>query len=583
MGVHGALRFANARNGRPGNGGPAFTTVFASATDFDLDRHLVFCSHCYGAVVSGTLTFSEALTKGHWQFEELQRQQQDLRESEERFRNMADSAPVMLAVVGPDKLVIFFNKSWLEFRGRSEEEELRDGWMAGMHPDDREDVLAKYASCFASHRKCDLEYRLRRFDGEYRSMLCKAAPRNLPDGSFAGVIATCIDVTDVKRWQRQALAADKMESLRVLAMGVAHDFNNLLGSILASAENAQRAPDDPSLQEDIESIKAASIRGAEIVAQLMIFSGEESPAFEPVDVSALVAEMLQLLKVSVTKSAVLKPDLPKHLPPMHANPAQLRQLVMNLIINASEAMTEPPGVIHISTRLIRASRPQSGMGTEELMQGDCIQLEVSDTGTGISRELQAKIFEPFFTTKPSGHGLGLSVVQGIVRSHGGAIHLESIPGRGTTFEILLPIAKKGRDEGGTPIALPPLEQVRFETATVLVVEDDPLLRMAVCKGLRKRGFSVFEANDGRMAIDVIREQRDKIDVILLDVTLPGASSPEVSDQVRQIAPEAKIILTSAYSKEHVFSTFTGSGEKQFIRKPFRLDDLVQLVDKILYI
>lgn len=390
-------------------------------------------------------TFSEALTKVHRQVEQLRRQEQELRESEERFRGMADTAPVMIAVSGPDKLATFFNRGWLEFRGRSMEQELGDGWIAGLHPEEREDILAKYASTFRDRRKCCSEYRLLRSDGEYRSILCNAAPRSLGDGTFSGYIATCIDVTDIKRLQQKVLAADKVESLRVLAMGVAHDFRNLLGGVLACAELALDEVESSPMKEDLLRINSAVNLGNEIVDQLMTYAGDTRPSVEEVNLSVLVAEMSQLLKVVISKNVVLKLELTDNLPAVYANPAQIRQVLMNLVLNASEAIGQRDGLIRVSTRLVsgREFLPVGGViGSGELLERNYILLEVSDNGCGMTAETQSKIFDPFFTTKPSGHGLGLAVVEGIVHTHKGVLALRSLPGQGSIFQILLPIVEK---------------------------------------------------------------------------------------------------------------------------------------------
>jgi PAS domain S-box-containing protein len=350
-----------------------------------------------------------------------------LHESEDRFRNMADAAPFMIWVAGPDKRCTFFNKRWLEFSGRTMEQELSSGWAAGVYPEDLDRCLAIYTSSFDAQRSFQTEHRLRRADGEYRWLLNSGVPRIEPSGAFAGYIGSCIDITDLKRMQDEALNRQKLECVGLLAGGIAHDFNNLLGSILADAEIALvDLPQDAPVVEEIQNIKNLAIRASEIVRELMIYAGQETAHLEPVDISNLVEEMLQLLKVSISKNAVLKTDLWTGLPTVQANAAQIRQVVMNLITNASESIGEAPGEIHVNTALV------------SLPDGKYLELVVSDTGCGMATETQAKIFDPFFTTKLAGRGLGLAVVQGIVRNHGGIIHLRSVPGRGTKFQILLP-------------------------------------------------------------------------------------------------------------------------------------------------
>jgi two-component system cell cycle sensor histidine kinase/response regulator CckA len=495
-----------------------------------------------------------------------------LRESEERFRNMADTAPALIWVSGPDKLCTFFNKGWLTFTGRSLEQELGNGWAAGVHPEDLDRCMAIYSSSFDARRNFQMEYRLRRTDGEYRWLLDNGVPRFAPGGSFAGYIGSCIDITDLKRTQEEALARQKLESLGVLAGGIAHDFNNLLGGILAEAELIESdLAAGLSAGEEVARIKAVAIRGAEIVRELMIYAGQDQASLaEPVDLSRLVEEMLELLKVSISKQAVLHINLDQNLPEVWGNAPQIRQVLMNLVINASEAIGEQIGVIQVATSRVTGSQSS----------GQYVRLEVSDTGSGMTEEAKAKIFDPFFTSKFAGRGLGLAVVQGIVRDHGGAIDVVSAPGQGATFQVLLPCAMKRalKPSAGSSTGV---EQANNRVGTILVVEDEELLRVAVSKALRKRGFSVIEASDGSAGMDLIRKHKEDIDVILLDVTLPGRSSREIFDEVRRIRPNLKVILTSAYDKNTVDVAFTGLPVTHFLRKPFQLSDLAGVVQDAL--
>ena len=273
-----------------------------------------------------------------------------LRESEELFRNLADTAPVMMWMSGADKLCTFFNKTWLDFTGRTLEQELGNGWAEGIHPDDAERCYAGYCSAFDARRDFHIEYRMRRADGAYRWLLCSGVPHFAPRGVFAGYIGSDIDITDLKRAQVEDVERQKLESLGALTSGIAHDFNNLLGSVLADAELAElEAAAGSSPAEHIHRIKAVAVRAAEIVRELMIYSGQDQADLGSVDLSRLVEEMLELLKVSISKHAVLKTDLRSNLPAVRGNAAQIRQIVMNLIINASEALGEKDGLIHVAT------------------------------------------------------------------------------------------------------------------------------------------------------------------------------------------------------------------------------------------
>jgi PAS domain S-box-containing protein len=374
----------------------------------------------------------------------------ELRESEERFRTMADAAPVMIWISGADGLCTFFNHGWLEFTGRTIDEELGDGWLAGIHPDDRERWSATCASSFEARRSFDLEFRLRRADGEYRWVLNRGVPRFSPEGLLAGYVGSCIDITDLKQNHDRLLASQKLESLGVMAAGVAHDFGNLLGAIFGETDLAlsDMAPDAPG-RENVEKISELANRATEIVKMLMASAGagRGRDDFGMVDLSSEVEQMLRLLKVSISKRAEVRSSLPKGLPAVRGNIAQIHQVVINLITNASDALGGQPGLITVSTDITHLA-PGFGHGLCNLPEGDYVRLKVADTGCGISPETRSKIFDQFFTTKSVGRGLGLAAVHGIVRSHGGAISVDSAPGKGATFQVLFPPARPAMRSAG---------------------------------------------------------------------------------------------------------------------------------------
>jgi PAS domain S-box-containing protein len=257
-------------------------------------------------------------------------------------------------------------------------------------------------------------------------------------GRIDRMVGACIDTTDFKKSQEEALAGQKLESLGLLARGVAHDFNNLLSGILAQVEYAEMELDsDSPARPALQHIRSVAVRASEIVRQLMVYSGRDEFNFEQVDLSALVEEMLELLKMSISKKAALVVEIPKNLPYIWANPVQIRQVVMNLITNASEALGDKEGVIRVTLGPSGTAHEPCGDKTGRLNTGH-LRLEVSDTGCGMTPAVLDRIFDPFFTTKLVGRGLGLAAVQGIIRGHAGSIHVHSVPGQGSRFEIQLP-------------------------------------------------------------------------------------------------------------------------------------------------
>jgi PAS domain S-box-containing protein len=360
-------------------------------------------------------------------------------ESEEQFRRVADTAPLMIWTAGPEMRCTFVNKAWLEFSGLTLEQELGDGWTANVHPDDLEYGRAICTAAWEICRNVQFEYRMRRADGEYRWMLFSGLPRFGPDGQCLGYIGTCTDITELKVSRDEDTARQKLETVGRLAGGIAHDFNNLLGGVLAQAELGLIEVSAGVLPEDeLNTIRDVATRGAGIVRQLMIYAGQEAAVSEPVDLSSLIDDMRDLLKVVVSKHVVLKTELGRDLAAVQANPAQLRQVVLNLVTNASEAIGEIDGIIVIRTNQKDA---KSDLSRQE-KKSERLVLEVEDTGCGISCDIQPKLFEPFFTTKSAGHGLGLAVVLRIVKELGGAIQVESQPGRGARFRILLPCSSE---------------------------------------------------------------------------------------------------------------------------------------------
>jgi CheY-like chemotaxis protein len=281
--------------------------------------------------------------------------------------------------------------------------------------------------------------------------------------------------------------------------------------------------------------------------------------------------MLPLLKVLVSKHASLEIDLGKDLPVIRANDAQIRQIVLNLVTNASDAIGDRDGMIRVTTSRVTMDKTVVTKGAAE---GDYLHLTVSDTGRGMSRETRAKIFEPFFTTKPTGRGIGLSIVHGLVRGLGGAIYITSEPNKGATFQIVLP---RSADVSGATNDPPShdgeMACARYER-TVLVVDVEDSLRQAVAKMLTRMGFHVLQAADGATAVNLLTN-RVEIGAMLLDMTLPGPPIHEIIAVAAELRPDIKVIMTSAFSEEMVRATATAPQIRGFVRKPFRFEDLLK--------
>ena len=383
-----------------------------------------------------------------------------------------------------------------------------------------------------------------------------------------------------KRAETQMQYIQRLESLGILAGGIAHDFNNLLMTIMAhSGLAAKKMPLESPGRDHLQKIEQAALRGGELANQMLAYAGKGRPVIQTINLSTLVEEMGHLLSVSISKLAVLTYDLMAEIPPVQVDPSQIRQVVMNLIMNASEAIGERSGMITLRSGVMAVNRAYLSQGhvIGDLPDGECAYLEVQDTGTGIDEETMEKIFDPFFTTKFTGRGLGLAALLGIVRAHGGAIKVTSQVGEGTSFRILLPCAhthefipQEGRDGNGS-----------WEgSGTVLVVDDEEDVRVAAQLILEDIGFRILTARDGRAGLDMFRTNLETIQAVLLDLTMPHMSGEELFQEIRQLRPDIPIILSSGYSEEEALKRFAGKGINAFIQKPYQIDSLIDKIRQI---
>jgi len=371
---------------------------------------------------------------------ERRRAEQESLESGKLFRSMADAAPVIVWTAGPDTRINFVNKYAVGFTGRRFEDLTGDRWKEVIHP---QDVQRSHPGCgavVAPRREYRAEYRVRRADGEYRWMLDTVSPRLLADGSFAGYIGIVIDITDVNQNQERLLAAQKLESLGVLVSGLAHNFNNLMGAIIAEADlGLSELSQDSAPYGNVERISAIATRAADIVYNLTVYASPAPAGQETaINLSSVVQEVLQLIKVTVSRNIKFSFEFAPKLPPIRADMSHMRQVVMNLLTNACESLDNQEGTVCVTTSYVRLGPEDPSQNHLGLTEGDYVQLSVSDTGCGITSAMRSRIFDPFYTTKFLGRGLGLAAVQGIVRSLGGSIEVQSTRGSGSTFQVLLP-------------------------------------------------------------------------------------------------------------------------------------------------
>ena len=373
------------------------------------------------------------------------------------------------------------------------------------------------------------------------------------------------------------LHAQKLESLGVLAGGIAHDFNNLLVGVLGNADLALMELDGSSAAvEHLAMIVTAANRASELTKQMLAYSGKGKFVVEPVHVSELVEEMARLMAVSISKKVKLHREFGENVPAVEADSSQLRQVVMNLITNASEAVGDAIGTITIRTGVAGAGHRfhDAASGYSRTIEAPHVFIEVSDTGCGMDPETESKLFEPFFTTKFTGRGLGLAAALGIVRSHGGALEIESHPGRGSRFRVLFPAALPVQTAAGSERSE---DSAPWRgSGTVLLVDDDEGVRAFGVAVLQRCGLRVLTASDGRDALELYARRSGEIDVVVLDRTLPGTAGDDVHGEMRRIRPDARIVLMSGYADRP--SARPGSASAAgFLRKPFTHEALVREV------
>ncbi|MGF1581792.1 MAG: PAS domain S-box protein [Gemmataceae bacterium] len=430
-------------------------------------------------------------------------------------------------------------------------------------------------------------------------------------GQAVGCIGIAVDVTERNRAEEtrrnlevQVQHAQKLDSLGVLASGIAHDFNNLLTGILGYTNlallelgtgNRLHTPsrgfdDDLSVHDRLtntaeespvrslieEAIKAA-YQAADLTEQMLAYSEKGHFVASTLDLSTLAKDMTRLLQVSLSKKCVLQFEVMPDLPPVEGDATQVRQIIMNLVINAADAIGEESGTITVKTNAGHWSREELAAlpGASDLAEGLYVSLSVVDTGCGMSEETRKKIFEPFFTTKMTGRGLGLAAVLWIVRGHGGVITCESESGVGTTFTVLFPAATARPKVSKAPT---PVGQWRAN-GKVLVVDDEELVRGLTRKMLEHIGFTVLTAADGREGIELFRQEGEELRFVLLDVAMPQAGAEEFLDEVKGFHRRVPAILMSGYNEQMVMERFTGKGVAAFIQKPYRFEDLVDVVRK----
>ena len=505
------------------------------------------------------------------------RAEEELRSSSDTLQALINSSPLAIITFDKDGNIGMWNPAAERMFGWRAEEVM--GRPHPIVPEDKQDEFREFReSALGGRTFTGRELRRLRKDGSYIDISVSTAPLRDAAGSITSVMSIITDITERKgaeeekrRLEEQVRQTQKLESLGVLAGGIAHDFNNLLMAVLGHAELALKEISPMSAARgSLTEIATAARRAADLCRQMLAYAGKSSFALERVGLRDLVEEMAHLLKTAISKKAILNLNLERGLPPIQADPSQIRQIVMNLIINASEAIGDRSGVITVSVGATRCDEEylRKTELREDLAPGLYVHLEVSDTGSGMDAQTRARIFEPFFSTKFTGRGLGLAAVLGIVRAHKGALKVYSEPGKGTTFKILFP-ALENDENGARTDDSSPLSDWRG-TGTILLVDDEESLLALGARMLEHLGFTVLTAADGLQAVDLYRERGKGIDLVLMDLTMPHMDGAEAFGELRRLNPQVRIVLASGYSHEDVASRFAGKGLDGVLQKPYTL-------------
>ncbi len=390
------------------------------------------------------------------------------------------------------------------------------------------------------------------------------------------------DVSEQKLLETKFAQSQKMQAVGELAGGVAHDFNNLLTVIIGNCEFLlmRHLAGDPSFNE-INEVHQNALRAAALVSQLLAFSRKQTMQPKVLALGEVIGELAQMLRRLVGEGVTLNVERDPDLWSVHVDEAQLGNAIINLVVNARDAMPSG-GTVTIRTANQTVSTP-AALGTAIMPAGDYVRVDVTDTGTGMSKEIQSKIFDPFFTTKPVGHGtgLGLATVYGIVKQSGGFIDVDSEPGKGTSFKIWLP-RRKVEASDAAPVEVAPVA-ARDVTGqdTILLVEDEEAVRSFAARALRMRGYNVLEASGGEEALEIVKSDNTKIDLIITDVVMPNMDGPTMVRHVKELKPDLAVIFMSGYAEEAFRRNDQNSEDIHFLPKPFGLKQLAAKVKEVL--
>ncbi len=516
---------------------------------------------------------------------QIEEQRIALAASERQHRILLEALPQLVWVADTEGIVEYANRRWWDYTGLEPTARIR--MKDAVHAEDRERYWDARNLAVATNSPFEMEVRLRRAsDRSDRWHLIRMVSMKESNGENGKWLGTCTDIEDLKRAERAIQHKQKWESIGLLAGGIAHDFNNLLVGILGGASYASEVlPAIHPIQPTLDNIVKSGERAAQLTRQMLAYSGQGHFFIERVDLRAAVQETIQLVRALIPRNVRLTVQAAEPLPLVETDASQMHQVLMNLIINAAEAIPEnQPGTI-----TVRTSAEEIGPGSvpaglaipNEPAAGTYIVVEVRDTGCGMDEATKSKIFDPFFTTKFTGRGLGLAAVQGILRSTGGWISVESAPGEGSTFRVVVPAAARAAalQEPLEPVEEPRAEQIAGNT--ILIIDDEEVVRQVAQIALERAGYQVLAAADGANGLTLLEEHKADISLVLLDMGMPEMSGKEVLKRIRASGITVPVVICSGYSEPEVLRQFADCDFTAVIQKPFKAKELPERVTRAL--
>jgi len=507
---------------------------------------------------------------------------QSLKDSEEKFRTLSDN--INCGVFLYTDVLHYVNPGMEAITGYMAEELLGQPIWKPVHPDEQ-DLVRQRGEARRRGEPVPNRYVLKLLHKDGHTIHTDFIARAVTLGGQVYGLGTAFDITDRVmaaedrlRMERQILEAQKLESLGLLAGGIAHDFNNLLTVILGNASIIlEEAPPKSLLQACATTVVDTCHRASDLTRQMLAYSGKGRFVVEPTDLNTTVKSIASLVESALPKLITLRYELGQDLPGLDADRTQMQQVILNLVTNAGESMADGSGIITLRTgfqQLEEADIASSYPG-QELQPGPYLFLDVTDSGMGMDEATKAHIFEPFFTTKATGRGLGLAAIQGIVRGHKGGIWIYSVPGKGTTFRVLLPAL-------GAPVAVAAeaftLPDDWRGSGLVLVVDDEEPIRAMAATALKRVGFDVVEASNGREGIEAFRRHASELRAVLLDLVMPVMGGEAALEAMMRIAPGVPVILSSGYEGDSQSLGITSG--RPFLQKPYTITELVEKVRNV---